>query len=224
MVYRKTEFVERKRQEARERIVGAAVRLLSSHGWRGCGLKAIAKEAGVASGSIYTHFDKIADLHLEVYKMIFEQERAAVVEIAESDRSTTERLIAALDTFTGRALRGRIQAYAMMGSPVPPELETLRQQSRHRLAQPFAEIIREGVEAGEFADVDPATTAACMLGAINESLISPISEQAASQPDSSKALCSNVVSFCLQSVGAVSAARAMRRRTNNKDKTKKATA
>ena len=117
MAYRKTEFVERKRLETRARIVEAATSLVRVAGWRGCVLKTVAQRAGISTGSLYTHFTKISDLYTEAYNVIATGEYAVIAEIAKGDEPPLERLTTAIDTFTGRAIRGRVQAYAMIGEP-----------------------------------------------------------------------------------------------------------
>lgn len=206
MAYRKTEFVERKRLETRARIVDAAASLVRVAGWRGCQLKAVAERAGVSTGSLYTHFSKITDLYTEVYRLIAEAENAALLAVAAQDGPAVDRLRAAIDAFTGRALRGRVQAYAMIGEPVPPEVEALRQRVRRRFAEPFEAIIRDGIEAGAFAPQDPVVSAACILGSLSESMISPLAPEAAAQTDQGEALRRRVCDFCLRAVGAPAAA------------------
>ena len=202
MAYRKTEFVERKRLETRSRIVRAAADLVRESGWKGCLLKSVAECAGVATGSIYTHFAKITDLYKEAYAAIASEELAVMAEVASQEGPAPERLRAALDRFTGRAIRGRVQAYAMIGEPVAAEVDALRQQYRRRFAEPFEAIIRDGVASGEFAEQDPVSAAACILGALSEAMISPLAPEAMAQPDQGSALRRKVSAFCLRAVGA----------------------
>lgn len=207
MAYRKTEFVERKRLETRARIVEAAASLVRNEGWRGCVLKAVAEGAGVSTGSLYTHFAKITDLYTEVYSLIAEAENAALLKVAaQREARAVDRLRAAIEAFMGRALRGRVQAYAMIGEPVPPEVEELRQRVRRRFAEPFEAIIRDGVDSGEFAPQDPVVSAACILGALSESMISPLAPEAVAQSDRGEALRRHVCDFCLRAVGALESA------------------
>ena len=202
MAYRKTEFVERKRLETRARIVEAATALVRSGGWRSCVLKAVARNAGVSTGSLYTHFRKVSDLYIEVFHAIAERELAVIAEIAEREDPPADRLAAAVDAFTRRALRGPVKAQAVIGEPVAPEVEVVRQSYRRRFAEQFELIIRDGAKAGDFVCAEPRHAATCMLGALNEAMIAPLARDPAPTPSQARRLQAAVRDFCLRAVGA----------------------
>src|SRR6187455_512223 len=54
--YRATERTEAQRLAARERIVGAAHALIARGGYREASVAAVARRAGVATGTVYRHF------------------------------------------------------------------------------------------------------------------------------------------------------------------------
>ncbi|MEM9122245.1 MAG: TetR/AcrR family transcriptional regulator [Pseudomonadota bacterium] len=213
MAYRKTEFVERKRLETRARIVEAATSLVRVAGWRGCVLKTVAQRAGISTGSLYTHFTKISDLYTEAYNVIATGEYAVIAEIAKGDEPPLERLTTAIDTFTRRAIRGRVQAYAMIGEPVAPEVEANRQRHRRLLAGLLETIIRDGMDDGAFATQDPVCSSACILGALNETMIMRLEPEAITAPNQGSKLREEVRHFCLR---AVQSPASTTRQSNNK--------
>lgn len=202
MPYRKTEFVECKRIATRARIIGAAAELVETGGWQACQLKSVARTAGVSTGSVYTHFDRISDLYIEVFGSIAEAELEVIAEVAHRPGPATERLDDAVDRFAARALRGRVKAYAVISEPVPREVEVVRQRYRRRFVELFQQIIEDGVAEGAFGVQDAAITAACTLGALAEALILPLAPDAETLPDRGRALRSEVRSFCRRAVGA----------------------
>ncbi len=210
MPYRKTEFVERKRLATRARIIDAATTLVQAGGWKACRLQSVAQAAGVSTGSVYTHFDRISDLYIEVFRGIAEAELEVIAEVVHGPRPAVERLDAAVDRFAARALRGRVKAYAVIGEPVPREVEVVRQEYRRRFVELFRQIIEDGVAEAAFADQDAAATAACTLGALSEALILPLAPDTETLPDRGRALRSQVRSFCRRAVGAETARPARR--------------
>ncbi len=202
MAYRKTEFVERKRLATRARIIDAATELVRTGGWKACQLKTVAAAAGVSTGSVYTHFDRIADLYIEVFRGIAEAELEVMAKVADGPEPATERLDVAVDRFAARALRGRVKAYAVIGEPVPRQVEVVRQRYRRRFVTLFQQIIEDGMAEKAFDVQDAATTAACTLGALAEALILPLAPEAEALPDRGNTLRWEVRAFCRRAVGA----------------------
>lgn len=201
MAYRKTEFVERKRLETRARIVEAAVAQVTRGGWRACVLKAIAQEAGVSTGSIYTHFERVADLYIEAFNTIAEQELAIIAGIADGSEAAPARLAAAVETFMARALKGAARAYAVIEEPVAPEVDQARQNFRRRFVLQFEKIIRDGVVTRAFPKQNAEVSAACALGAMAEALIPSLSSGRRQHAESVDQLCADVLAFCRRAVG-----------------------
>ena len=202
MAYRKTEFVKNKRKESRERIVRAARDLVESGGWGNCSLTKVAAASGVATGSVYTHFGKITELYIEVFLAIADEEVAVIADIATSDAPPCERFEAAIVTFARRALRGRVKAYAVIAEPVAAEVDAVRQKHRARFVEQFERIIGDGVSSGDFRTQAPKVAATCVLGALAETLVKPISTQGEKDTSCDAQLQDEILSFCLHAIGA----------------------
>ncbi|MEM9725133.1 MAG: TetR/AcrR family transcriptional regulator [Pseudomonadota bacterium] len=201
MAYRKTEFVERKRLETRARIVEAAVGQVTRGGWRACVLKSIAREAGVSTGAIYTHFERVTDLYIEAFSTIAEQELAVIGSIVDGSGAPPVRLAAAVETFMARALRGPARAYAVIEEPVAPEVDRVRQLFRRRFVLLFEKIIRDGVALRVFPPQNAEVSAACALGAMAEALIPPLASGRRQSAESVEQLRADVLAFCRRAVG-----------------------
>ncbi|MCB1545204.1 MAG: TetR/AcrR family transcriptional regulator [Methylobacteriaceae bacterium] len=206
MAYRKTEFVENKQKATRERIVRTARALVELGGWKNCSLNAVAAEAGVSVGSVYTHFGKITDLYIDVFEAIAGEEVAILAKIVASSGSASERFLRAVDTFARRALRGRIKAYAVIAEPVAAEVDNVRQKAHAWFIDEFEKIIACGVETGEFRPQNPRISAACVLGLLAETLVIPLSPDAAPLADSGAQLRAEILDFCRRAVGVSSIA------------------
>src|SRR3954453_19314552 len=100
MPYRPTERTEARKARTRERIIGAALELRSEGGYASAGVQEIAARAGIATGSVYRHFDSKADLAAEVFRRAAAPELEAVdAATADDGRSARERIAAAAETF-----------------------------------------------------------------------------------------------------------------------------
>lgn len=194
--YRPTEKTEARRTRTRARIVHAALELVALGGYREAQVAAVAKRAGVATGTVYRHFPSKADLLTEVFRVASQREVDAVAQAADEAVGAPERLAAAVETFARRALRGRRLAWALLAEPVDPAVEAERLQFRRAYAQVFEGAIADGVAAGELPPQDPAFTATALVGAIGEALVGPLSPGAHPDPD---ALVAGLITFCLRS-------------------------
>ena len=197
MAYRPTEKTEARRAQTRAAIVRAALELVAQGGYREAQVAAVAKRAGVATGTVYRHFPSKADLFAEVFRVASQHEVDAVAQAAaDAGASATAKLAAAAETFARRALRGRRLAWALLAEPVDPAVEAERLQFRRAYAAVFERAIADGVLRGELPPQDPAFTATALVGAVAEALVGPLSPGAHPDPD---ALVAALTTFCLRS-------------------------
>jgi AcrR family transcriptional regulator len=199
MPYRATERTEARRAAARERIVAAAHALIARGGYREAQVAAVAARAGVATGTVYRHFPSKAELFAEVFRRASQREVDATQHAAAAaGPHARDRLAAAVDAFARRALRGRRLAWALLAEPVDPAVEAERLAFRRAYAAGFAEVLREGVAAGELPRQDVDLTAAALVGALGEALVGPLSPVAHDVDED--ALVAGLITFCLRSV------------------------
>jgi AcrR family transcriptional regulator len=201
MAYRPTERTEARRTAARDRIVRAALELVARGGYREAQVASVAKRAGVATGTVYRHFPSKADLLAEVFRVASQHEVEAVAAATTGAGGTAaDRIAAAVETFTRRAMQGRRLAWALLAEPVDPSVEVERLRFRRAYADVFAAAIADGIAAGELAAQDAAFTATALVGAIGETLVGwvgPTSPPAT--PADADALVAALIAFCLRS-------------------------
>lgn len=199
MAYRPTERTEARKAAARKRIVDAARELIAHGGYAEAQVAAVARRAGVATGTVYRHFPSKAELFAEVFRNASQHEVDAVIAAAANGgASAPERIASAVETFARRALRGRRLAWALIAEPVDPAVEAERLVFRRAYRDAFAEVIDSGVAVGELPEQDSATSAAALVGAIGEALVGPVSPTtAAHDPES---LIDSLRDFCIRSV------------------------
>jgi AcrR family transcriptional regulator len=153
--------------------------VVAEQGFAAAQVAVVASVADVATGSIYRHFPSKASLFSEMLRVVCERELEVVRAIAgERGRSAVERLGDAVATFVDRALRGESLAYAVIVEPMDPDVDRVRLEARAGLAEAFASLIREGVEAGEVAEQDARVRGAAIVGAFLEGVVAPLAERA----------------------------------------------
>jgi TetR/AcrR family fatty acid metabolism transcriptional regulator len=157
--------------DKRERILAAAERIFARHGFFAARVSEVAKEAGVADGTIYLYFKSKDDLLISVFENrmanVNDQLRAAIADLAP-----------------GEQLRAFIRAYLRMVSDEPTAVEVLtielRQSSKFMKEYDnpqFADFLRmlggiiaEGQARGDLDPGIPSHVAARMIFGILDEL------------------------------------------------------
>jgi AcrR family transcriptional regulator len=199
--YRRTPDTDARAAALRERLLGAALSLVAEGGYAAATVDAVARRAGVATGSVYRHFGSKAELLAEVFRTASGRELAACRAAADlPDAPVWERLDAAVTTFADRALRGGRLAWALLAEPVDPAVEAERLEFRRAYTDEFARLVARGIERGEIPAQNERVTAGALVGAIGEALVGPLSSPAhVSDP----AFVRSLVAFCVRSLGEV---------------------
>jgi AcrR family transcriptional regulator len=198
LAYRETEHTLAKKADTRLRLLKAARRLVQQGGFAAASASAVAKESGVASGTIYRHFPNKSELVAEVFRYATEREVAAVAQACDCGETAADKLTAAVETFAQRALLGRTLAYALIAEPVDPRVEQERLRYRFAYAEIFEDVIALGIQRGEFVAQNCQITAAALVGLLAESLVGPLKKEHAHEHDD---LIHSLTALVLRAVG-----------------------
>ncbi|MFJ1891549.1 MULTISPECIES: TetR/AcrR family transcriptional regulator [unclassified Streptomyces] len=200
MAYRPTARTEATRLAHRERLLDAARQLLAEGGYPATSISALARRAGVATGSVYNHFASKQELLAAVFRHVAGHELGAVREAVRARSGVTEQLRALVEVFSYRALRSPRTAWALLAEPVDPLVEEERLTYRrgyHALAET---VIVAGISAGELPPQDAQLSAAAVIGAVGEALLGPLSPVGA-RTDPAPVV-ESITALCLRAVGA----------------------
>ncbi|MFJ5814223.1 TetR/AcrR family transcriptional regulator [Streptomyces sp. NPDC093108] len=200
MAYRPTARTEATRLAHRERLLDAARQLLAEGGYPATSISALARRAGVATGSVYNHFASKQELLAAVFRHVAGHELGAVREAVRARSGVTEQLRALVEVFSYRALRSPRTAWALLAEPVDPLVEEERLTYRrgyHALAET---VIVAGISAGELPPQDAQLSAAAVIGAVGEALLGPLSPVGA-RTDPGPVV-ESITALCLRAVGA----------------------
>lgn len=208
MAYRTTTLRIDRDQALRQRILACALARVAAGGFAALTMQALAEDVGIATGSLYRHFRGKGELAAEVFAAASQRELEALAAALRSPGSPAERLAAGLRQFATRAWHSRRLAFALIAEPVEPQVDEQRLLYREAYAELFVELLEQGVAAGAFRVQQVGLSAACLVGAIAESLVGPLSPparaaRAAGHPALELAEVSqSLVTFCLRAVGA----------------------
>ncbi|MEX6503391.1 TetR/AcrR family transcriptional regulator [Pseudomonas zhanjiangensis] len=195
-------------QALRQRILACALARVAEGGFAALSMQALAEDVGIATGSLYRHFRSKGELAAEVFAVASQREVEALALVLRGPGSPAARLAAGLRQFAARAWHSRQLAFALIAEPVEPQVDEQRLLYREAYAELFVELLEEGVAAGQFRVQQLGLIAACLVGAIAESLVGPLSPparaaRAAGHPALELAVVSqNLITFCLRAVGA----------------------
>ncbi|MDH4873217.1 TetR/AcrR family transcriptional regulator [Pseudomonas sp. BN515] len=208
MAYRTTASRIDRDQALRSRILACAHARVVEGGFAALTMQALAEDAGIATGSLYRHFGNKGELAAEVFARASQLEVDSLAEVLRGEGSAAERLARGLRQFAARAWHSRRLAFALIAEPVDPEVDEQRLLYREAYAELFCRLLEDGRARGEFQVPSISLTAACLVGAIAESLVGPLSpparalREAGQGPDDLETVCANLTTFCLRALGA----------------------
>jgi AcrR family transcriptional regulator len=199
MPYRPTERTEARKAATRESILSAAVDQLAAGGYASASIQAVAARAGVATGTVYRHFESKSALFAQAFRLAARRELEAFAHVTADDgRSAAERIGAAVEAWARRALAEPTRAYALLAEPVDPGVEAERLAFRRGYRDVLASVMEQGIERGELAPHDTETFSAALIGATGEALVGPLSS--GPRPSADEALIASLVSFCISAL------------------------
>ncbi len=146
----------------RERLIAVGHQRFRKFGFRHTAIADIARDAGVATGTVYRYFKDKEDLFRAVLAAEHEMWITISREILAQPRSATERLAE-----LARASLTFHEKYVLLASVLasdtdmikPPLLQALQQNLLDSMVGPLADVLTEGMQAGEFRPLDPKRTA-----------------------------------------------------------------
>lgn len=203
MVYRETEKMRNRKAEARRRILECTYSCVADAGFRSAQITRIAACAGVATGTIYRHFESKEHLFAEIFRIATQREVDKVAEALATEGNADARLETALRQFANRALRAPVMAWSLIAEPVDPKVEEERLKFRRAYAELFEQAIREGIEENSVPYQDARQSSTCLVGAIAESLVGPLSPAQTGTAETAMTndhdpLVDSIICFCMQ--------------------------
>lgn len=154
-------------------ILNAAEQVFSQHGYSATTMDAVAAEAGVAKGSLYNYFDSKQQLFTRLYNYVMRRDFEKLDSMVRQSVSAGERIERVLDDWAER-----VETFRVFGALMLEFWATAaREQNKGAFGEEFtehyeqarlrvAEIVRQGMESGEFADHLIPEVAASLIMAV----------------------------------------------------------
>ncbi|HWK64191.1 MAG TPA: TetR family transcriptional regulator [Rhizobiaceae bacterium] len=151
------------RQETVGRILEAAERLFRHYGYSKTTVADIARDLGMSPANVYRFFSSKEEIHQSICGRILGASHELVVAISREDASASDRLrrcTLALHHMTLEQMLDEQKVHEMVVVALERDWHVIDKYI-DRINEVFAEIIRDGVKAGEFAEQDAVVAARC---------------------------------------------------------------
>jgi len=158
-------------KDKHEKILKAAIKVFAKNGFHNSKISQIAKEAGVADGTIYLYFKNKDDILIKV----FEEQLEIVIEIFNEKLVGIDNPEDKLRAFIKMHME-LMEKHKALAEVISVELRQSHKFMKEYVPTRFAEylnivshIIREGKDKGVFrADVKPGVVKRALFGALDE--------------------------------------------------------
>ena len=164
--------------DTRDRILLCAEELFGRRGYDSVAVSDIAEACDVSTSLIYYHFDDKESLLRALSERAAEVFAKASLSTLEGEGSPTERIKAFIHakirvSFENQDLfRMLMRSFLDQDGPISAEMLKHASSTIERIA----EVISEGVEGGEFDQVDPIMAAECLFGLTNIRVVAGMME------------------------------------------------
>lgn len=167
----KTEsHIEQKKRKKREKIIGAAIKLLSEKGYAKTKMKDIASEAEIADGTLYTYFSSKEDLMMKALTESLHNKLLEVKQITAKEPDVKAKILKFFD----------IHAIVFTQNPYIAKflIEDIRQIKEYYNKYPnysifdeyrdyMKDIYMEGLDDGKFREVSADAFSLTVIGAMD---------------------------------------------------------
>jgi AcrR family transcriptional regulator len=157
----------------RERIIEKAAELFNSLGFAGVSLSDLMNATGLKKGGIYNHFKSKEEIRIQAFQHMISDVRAEVLAAIQDKTTAKDQLIGIIEFFRNYALNPVIKGGCpLLNAMVDADNTDSDFQKSVNLAvdgliREIAEIVRTGIENGEFRQgVDPQKTSVVILSSI----------------------------------------------------------
>lgn len=183
----------------RARLIRAARTIVRQDGFSKLTIVKVADTAGVATGSVYRHFDSKSALCAELFSRAARNEYAILRRVVHNSGHASAKMSLAIEVLARRVLANPTFAYALGVENVDAKITQEREAFYSAVMGLFEALIDEGIRAGEFDNQLSAISAGAVVGVIKESLLGP-GAFSLRQSRVSSQLISAVQGFCLGAV------------------------
>ncbi|GAB4328237.1 MAG: TetR/AcrR family transcriptional regulator [Dehalococcoidia bacterium] len=157
-------------REVRDRIFESALVLFSERGYAATSLREIAEKAQTTKPMIYYYFGSKEELYSSIVRHVLEEMAEAIVSTIPGEAQPSDQVMEYCRVYlhhfhTHEEIIALVlrEVFGLGGVP----MAALGQTLSHKVRQPLDEILRRGMETGEFVQDNVATCATAITGILN---------------------------------------------------------
>lgn len=153
----------------KDSIFDAAVSVLAEHGFKGMTMDRVAVAADMAKGSLYGHVGSKQNLLRFVHARIVDPIIEKADRIVHTEMPIVAKLDAILQVVSSELAKHQgVLAILLTDDSARALLEPSAELRRESAINQYAEVFRQGIEQGEFRDLDPRLHAEMFFAALME--------------------------------------------------------
>lgn len=153
----------------RDDILRAAAQIFRRKGFHAASMQDIADAVQLQKASLYHHINSKQEILLALLEEAMDLLIADMERVIATEGSPGEKLRMAMQQYTRRlAEQGDLAGVLLLEyRNLNPELRARHVKRRDRFEALWRELVRAGVESGEFRDIDPSLCGFALLGVQN---------------------------------------------------------
>lgn len=153
----------------RSEILQAAAQVIRVKGFHAASMQDIANAVDLRKASLYHHISSKQEILLRLLDLAMDLLIERIGEVVESDETPKERIRQAIATYLEILTQeGDLAAVLLLEyRSLKPELRKKHQPRRDLFESLWRDLIREGIDEGQFAPYDPSLVAKSLLGTMN---------------------------------------------------------
>jgi len=166
-----------KYEEKRLAILQAAFAVVTERGYFAAKVDDVARRAGVAKGTVYLYFKDKPAIYLGLVEWLLKQALTVTVEVVARPLSPRRKLEEILSTWASGVLSNPGVLALLSLENVHQDNTVMKRFRKHilphivEMQDAIADIVRQGIEQGEFRRVDPRTAAMMFLSAFRAEMV-----------------------------------------------------
>ncbi|MEN6424710.1 MAG: TetR/AcrR family transcriptional regulator [Phycisphaerales bacterium] len=167
---------ERERQQHRQEILSAALRLFAEKGFHSVSMQEIAVAAEFATGTLYNFFPSKEELFFELLAATAEQGLGTILPALDGPDDERDKLSLFIRLHTRMAQEQatalRLYLLESRGRCLPgPRVEAKKKEIDERVIVPLSAVIAAGIRKGLFNNIDPVIAAKCLFAALETRIL-----------------------------------------------------
>ena len=159
------------REERRDQIIQAAIRVFGKKGFHRAKIGEIAQEAEIGKSTVYEYFDSKKDLFEEMIRFIAQDYYDDVNEALSEGKGCKGRLMSFANNH-GSFIKSHMELAENTMTDSTSVSEDIKKEMlgwKMKIFQLVEDVLKDGIEAGELREgIDTKSATAIILGAINE--------------------------------------------------------